>query len=130
MKESPRFLLLTEVYELHQRALEEHGGCDGVREPGLVESSLASAENTFWYGKGDEADVAAAYAFHLAESQAFIDGNKRVGVATALVFLGMNGFRFPTQDDDQLFQALIDISAKRQTKSDLACLFRSKLKPY
>jgi len=129
MTEPPKFLRLVEVYGLHQRALREHGGSDGVREPGLVESALGSAENTFWYGNGDLAAIAAAYAFHLAESQAFVDGNKRVGIAAALVFLAMNGLKCPEQADDELYHALIEISEKRQTKADLAELFRARVTP-
>ena len=82
----PTFLTLSQVNRLHARALAEHGGQEGVREPGLVDSALASAKNTFWYAGGDHFDIAAAYAFHLAESQAFVDGNKRVAAAAALVF--------------------------------------------
>ncbi|MCW5557894.1 MAG: type II toxin-antitoxin system death-on-curing family toxin [Verrucomicrobiae bacterium] len=129
MTELPKVLRLAEVYGLHQRALREHGGSDGVREPGLVESALGSAENTFWYGNGDLAAIAAAYAFHLAESQAFVDGNKRVGIAAALVFLAMNGLKYPEQADDSLYHALIEISEKRQTKADLAELFRARVTP-
>jgi death-on-curing protein len=73
----PRFLDLEVVLFLHRRSLELHGGLDGVRDPGAVESALASAKNTYFYGGGDNHDIAAAYAFHIAESQAFLDGNKR-----------------------------------------------------
>ena len=69
----PRFLTLHEVYGIHARSLAEHGGSEGVRDSGLVESALASARNTFHYANGDLFDVAASYAFHLAESQAFIN---------------------------------------------------------
>ena len=67
----PVFLTLDEVLKLHTRSLSEHGGSEGIRDHGLVESALASAKNTFYYGHGDLFDVAASYAFYLAESQAF-----------------------------------------------------------
>ena len=76
----PIFLTLDEVLQIHSRSLAEHGGTEGTRDPGLVESALASAENTLHYGGGDVFDIAATYAFHLAESQAFIDGNKRTAL--------------------------------------------------
>ena len=81
------FLSLDEVHAIHARSLAEHGGSAGIRDSGLIESALASAKNTFHYANGDVFDVAASYAFHLAESQAFIDGNKRTGVVAAMVFL-------------------------------------------
>jgi death-on-curing protein len=73
----PTFLTLDEVFRIHARSVAEHGGSDGMRDPGLVESALASAKNIFYYARGDVFDVAAGYAFHLAESQAFVDGDKR-----------------------------------------------------
>jgi death-on-curing protein len=36
-------------------------------------------------------EMAAAYAFHIAENQSFVDGNKRTGLAAALTFLRING---------------------------------------
>jgi death on curing protein len=79
------FLKLDEVLQIHARSLAKHGGSDGIREPGLVASALASAENTFHYGRGDVFDIAATYAFHLAEAQAFTDGNKRTAVVAAFM---------------------------------------------
>jgi death-on-curing protein len=119
----PIFLTLDEVYRIHARILAEHGGSEGTRDPGLVESALASAKNTFNYASGDWFDVAASYAFHLAEAQAFIDGNKRTGVAAALVFLARNGV-YVTPARWELYTAMIDLAEKKKTKTDLAEFFR------
>ena len=110
---------------LHRISLDRFKGLDGVREPGLVESALASAENTHWYGQGDLFAIAAAYAFHLAESQAFFDGNKRTGAAAALVFLDLNGFEMPASADLDLHQALIAVANKSEDKTGLARLLRN-----
>ena len=59
----------------HRGSLEAHGRIDGVRDPGAVESVLAAAHSTWNYRGGDLWDIAATYAFHLAESQGFLDGN-------------------------------------------------------
>ncbi len=119
----PVFLLLDEVRKLHARSLAEHGGADGTREPGLVESALASAENTFRYGNGDLFDIAASYAFHIAESQAFIDGNKRTAVASAMVFLARNGV-YAQPPKWELYVAMIAIAKKELDKKGLAEIFR------
>jgi death on curing protein len=84
--DEPRFLKLAEVLYLHDESLTRFGGSSGVREPGLVESALGSAQNAFWYGRGNLFDIAAAYAFHIAESQAFVDGNKRTAAAMTARF--------------------------------------------
>ena len=65
---------------------------------------------------------AATYAYHLAQAQAFLDGNKRVAVAVALVFLAGNGHS--TKDADQLYDTMIGIAERRLTKADLAAVFR------
>ena len=119
----PAFLTLEEVLRIHARSLAEHGGTEGLRDPGLLDSALAAARNTFLYGGGDIFDVAATYAFHLAEAQAFLDGNKRTAIAAALVFLARNG-AYVTPPTQRFYQAMIDIAEKRISKSDLASLFR------
>lgn len=114
---------MDEVIHIHARSLAEHGGLEGVRDSGMVESALASARNTFLLGKGDLFDIAASYAFHLAEAQAFIDGNKRTAAASALIFLARNG-AYVRPSQRQLHQAMLDIASKVMTKADLASLFR------
>jgi death on curing protein len=117
------FLTLEEVLQIHTRSLAEHGGSEGIRERGLVESALASAKNTFHYGHGDIFDVAASYVFHLAESQAFVDGNKRTAVVAALVFLARNGV-YAQPSKWGLYSAMIEIAEKKKTKANLAENFR------
>jgi death-on-curing protein len=119
----PIFLELHEVLRIHARSLAEHGGSGGVRDQGLVESALASARNTFLYARGDLFDIAASYAFHVAESQAFVDGNKRTAVVAAMVFLARNGV-YVQPSPWELYLAMIDIAAKKKTKADLAKVFR------
>jgi death-on-curing protein len=67
-RNDPLFLSLETVYLLHRKSLQRHGGLDGVRDEGAIESALAAAQNTWLYGDGDKFDIAAAFAFHIAES--------------------------------------------------------------
>lgn len=119
----PIFLTLEEVLIIHARSLAEHGGSEGTRDRGLVESALASAKNIFYYASDDLFEVAAGYAFHIAESQAFIDGNKRTGVAAAMIFLARNGV-YAQPSRWELYTAIIDVAKKTKTKADLAEIFR------
>jgi death-on-curing protein len=66
--------------------------------------------------------MAAAYAFHLAENQAFLDGNKRVGLAAATAFLDMNGYDL-IERDNRLFDAIIALAARTLNKAGLARVF-------
>jgi death-on-curing protein len=68
-------------------------------------------------------DIAASYAFHIAEAQAFLDGNKRTAVAAALTFLKGNGVALRI-DDAAIYDAIIAIAEKRMTKTDLANILR------
>lgn len=119
----PVFLTHEQVEELHRLALEQHGGQDGVRDPYALEAAVMHLRNVHFYAQGDLFDVAAAYAFHLAESQAFLDGNKRTGMAAALVFLRLNGATVP-QATIELYAAMIAIAEKRIRKPELASLLR------
>ena len=88
----PLFLTLEEVLEIHRDEIERHGGTLGVRDNGLLESAVAAPQAGFegHYLHNDLYEMAAAYLFHLVQNHPFLDGNKRVGAATALEFLTMN----------------------------------------
>ena len=68
-------------------------------------------------------DIAAAYAFHLAESQAFLDGNKRTAVASAIAFLVSNDCA-DGGDGGELYFAMIAIANRQLDKQGLAAIFR------
>jgi death on curing protein len=100
----------------------------GVRDRGLFEAAVAQPRQTYYYGNGDLYDIAAAYAFHIAQAQACFDGNKRTAIAAALAFLEMN--KVSTDfDSSPLYQAMIDIAERRMDKLQLAELLRSLCQP-
>ena len=115
--------MLKEVLYLHEESLSRFGGSSGIGDLGMVESALGAAQNTYWYGRGDLFDIAAAYAFHIAESQAFVDGNKRTAAASAISFLTVNGVSFP-KDDGSVYRAMIEIANKQLDKPGLAKILR------
>ena len=90
----PIFLSVDDVLSLHADQLARYGGLPGVRDAGGLEAAVEMPRATFGgeYLHADLFSMAAAYAFHIAESQAFVDGNKRAGLNAALVFLLMNGW--------------------------------------
>jgi death-on-curing protein len=120
----PVFITRGRVDALHQRSLVEHGGQDGIRNEHGLESALAQAMNVFFYGQGDLFDLAATYAYHIAENQPFIDGNKRTAVTTALAFLELNGISTSAITNAELYDAMIAIAEKRLDKAGLAGVFR------
>jgi death-on-curing protein len=119
----PVFLTIEQIKTLHRIALDRHGGQDGIRDVAALESAAMQPCNVWLYGQGGIFDIAAAYAFHLAQAQAFIDGNKRTGMAAALVFLDGNGVSVP-EATEELYQAMIEIAERRLDKDGLAALLR------
>jgi death-on-curing protein len=123
----PIFISRAVVEMIHRRSLEQHGGQDGIRDDNVFESALVQPVHTYFYGHGDLFDIAAAYAFHLAQNQPFIDGNKRTAISTALLFLEANEVRSHTLTDTELHDAMIALAEKRLDKSGLADVFRRNL---
>lgn len=91
------YLTLDEVLALHAALLARHGGAQGVRDMGLVESALARARSGYYESLSEQA---AALLQSFAMNHAFIDGNKRVAWASSMVFLRMNGYRVRVSAED------------------------------
>lgn len=81
------------VLAMHLRQLSEHGGGQGVRDEGLLDSALQRPQNKMAYGSPDLAELAAAYAYGIARNHPFIDGNKRTALVTSFTFLFVNGLK-------------------------------------
>jgi len=114
------------VYVIHDRQLAEHGGPDGVRDPGAVESALARPRNLAASGTPDAADLAAAYAFGLARNHGFVDGNKRTAWVVARLFLADNGYRLRFDPIDAV-KTVKALAAGSLDESRLATWFRDRL---
>jgi death on curing protein len=120
----PVFLTVAQVEALHEQAIQEHGGTLGLRDRNTLEAASTHPQNVYFYGGGDLFDIAAAYAFYIAEAQAFLDGNKRAAIAAAFAFLKLNGIVI-RGGRDQLYSAMIGIAEHRIGKAELADLFRN-----
>ena len=121
----PLFLTLAEVVEIHSDQIKLYGGTDGIRDLRLLESALAQPEASFggqWLHE-DIFEMAAAYAFHIAQNHPFIDGNKRAALAGSLVFLEIN--RISILDPKQkLLEAMLKISEGKMDKKEFAEILR------
>lgn len=88
------------VLAMHLRQLAEHGGGQGVRDDGLLDSALQRPQNKLAYESPDLAELAAAYAFGIARNHPFIDGNKRTALVTSFTFLYVNGLKVITSQEE------------------------------
>ena len=90
----PEFLEPDVVLFVHDQALREYGGVQGLKDEGLLHSALGRPVNKLAYaepGSLDLFDLAAAYAYGLASNHAFNDANKRTAWACCVLFLKVNG---------------------------------------
>lgn len=85
--------------------MEAFGGSDGLRDANLLASTVAQPSATFGGSllHEDLFAMAAAYLFHIVMNHPFIDGNKRTGLAAALVFLDINGLVSHTSATESLY---------------------------
>lgn len=106
------YLTYADLLYIGQRAL---GGEMPVRDIGLLEPALArpraSVLGADAYGTLEA--KAAALIHSLVRNHALIDGNKRLGLASLIAFLGMNGRRL-NWTNDEAYDFIMDIAAGRQ----------------
>lgn len=108
---------------LHGESLAEHGGGEGVRDEGLLDSALARPLNLLAYEKPDFAQLAASYGFGLAKNHAFVDGNKRAAFLAVGLFLYLNGYRLRTSQTDATLTVLA-LAAGEITEEQFAAWIR------
>jgi len=91
-----------QVIRLHKKLLECTGGIDGIRDEGLLDSSLASPFQTFENVELYPSTTAkiARMTYSLVCNHPFIDGNKRIGTYAMLVLLELNRIEANFTDGD------------------------------
>jgi len=112
----------------HREQLAEHGGGEGVRDAGLLESALARPLNLAVYGDPDVAALAASYAYGTARNHPFVDGNKRTAAVVSETFLILNGHALETTDAE-LVVAFLALAAGELSEDELAGWFRERIAP-
>lgn len=105
---------------IHHRQLAEHGGADGVRDEGLLESALGRPRHRFAYEDPTPTipALAASYAYGIARNHAFIDGNKRTAYVVCRTFLILNGFDL-TIDRVDRYRAFLALAEGSLSEAEL-----------
>lgn len=118
------------VKAIHVEVLAAHGGMEGLRDEALLESVVAAPQATM-FGKPlleDPIEVAAAYLFYLCNNHPFMDGHKRVALATCLVFLSENGLLPTEQLDPDVWERLtLDVASGQLDRAATATRLRHLL---
>ena len=119
------FLTLVEVVEIHSDQIQHYGGSEGIRDMNLLSSAVAMPYVSFSgrFLHSDLHEMAAAYAFHICQNHPFVDGNKRTALASALIFLELNGVSV-SDSQGKLYEAMVSLASGNVTKVDFAKILR------
>ena len=118
------------VIAIHSEVLAAHGGGSGIRSRELLESAVAAPQATMMGAPmiSDPIEIAAAYLFYLCANHAFVDGNKRVALATCLVFLSENGLlKNESLDTDDWESLTLAVAAGSLNRADVTATLRGLL---
>ena len=123
------FLTAGEIILLHELVIERTGGETGIRDNGLLISSVESIKATF-----DSEDLyptliskASQLAFSLINNHAFVDGNKRVGILAMLLMLKINDTLI-SYSEDEIIELGLKTADGTHTSQDIAYWIENKLK--
>lgn len=127
--QTPRFLSISQVLDIHQDEINSFGGTNGVRDEGLLDSALAQPQATF----GGEllhptiGEQAAAYLYHLAMNHPFIDGNKRTAFAVMDTFITLNGYSL-NLSVEEAYNLVIQVVKREISKEELSAFLEMHLR--
>lgn len=128
MSKEWKHLTVEAVREIHAGVLAAHGGSDGVRDLGLLESAVAAPQAT-WGGEPimtEPHEIAAANLFYICRHHPFVDGNKRAALGSCLVFLAQNDLwkigKLPVDDWETL---VLDVAASRIDRDQTTARLKS-----
>ncbi len=117
------------IVAVHDMQIAEHGGGEGLRDAGLLESALARPQNLAAYGSPDAAQLAAAYGYGIARNHPFVDGNKRLAFIATKLFLRLNGWDFVAGNVEHV-SIILRLAEGSLSEEDFAAWIRQHLQPY
>ena len=130
MKE-PIWVLRDVVIAVHQMLLAEHGGLSGIRDETLLDSALTRPQQRFAYDDDFSLlKLAASYSYGLSKNHPFVDGNKRIALTVAAIFLELNGYNLDAPEAEAVV-IIEKLAAGNLSENDLATWFEdsSNLRP-
>ena len=115
------------VVAIHKLQISEHGGSDGIRDQGLLESALARPQNIAAYEPdADVARLAAAYGYGIIKNHPFVDGNKRTGYVVMEAFLVLNGQSLIASEEEK-YPIVIAVADGTMSEDEFAEWLRERL---
>lgn len=114
----PRWITYDQAIAIHSRQLRRFGGAAGLRDEGMLRSTLERPVNKWRYEQAEIAELAAAYACGLAKNHAFVDGNKRIAFMSMMIFLEKNRVAF-SPDPAQSTSIILSLTAGEVSEESL-----------
>ncbi len=126
-RRTPAWLSRLVVEAIHFDQTREHGGLHGLRDEGLLESTLAKPKHRWSFDEdSDVADLAAAYGYGIARNHPFHDGNKRTAFLAMVTLFGLNDIRFEAEEADVVTTMLL-LASGRCSEAELAGWLRNQM---
>lgn len=109
-----------QIIMLHEMLIAESGGSPEIRDEGLLDSAINAPFQSFG---GSELypsllEKAASLGFGLIKNHPFVDGNKRIGTHTMLVFLELNHQELQ-YTDEELIDLILGVAASKYDEKHL-----------
>ena len=130
MSDSLKHPSVDAVIAIHAEVLAAHGGGTGMCSRELLESAVAAPQATLMGAPliSDPIAIAAAYLYYLCSNHPFVDGNKRVALATCLVFLSENDLLENEElDADDWENLTLSVAASLSTRDQITETLRKLL---
>jgi death-on-curing protein len=118
-----------DVLAIHGRLLTIHGGAQGIRDLGLLQSALARPRQHYAYAESQEiVELSALYTAGIVKNHPFADGNKRTGFVTGILFLELNGWAFHANEEDAT-HAIMSLAAGELSEQGYTTWLRANSHP-
>jgi death-on-curing protein len=99
------------VLAIHEAQIADHGGDAGIRDLGLLDSTLTRPKQYTAYREDRTVpQLAAIYALAITSNHPFVDGNKRVATVLLELFLEDNGYEL-IANDGEFLGVIMDVSS-------------------
>jgi death-on-curing protein len=124
------FLDVAGVKWVQANLIDTYGGAHGLRDPGLLESAVLRAENKAAYDPDATLGaIAASLSYGLIKNHAFIDGNKRIGLAAQVDMLRVNGHLLTASESQQIAMVLA-VASNKMSQAEWTTWVESNIAPH
>jgi death on curing protein len=125
----PLWIELRDVLAIHDRLLAAHGGAQGLRDLGLLQSALARPRQHHAYANtAGIVELASLYTAGIVRNHPFVDGNKRTGFVVGVLFLELHSLDFVASEEDAT-QAVLDLASGKIDETVYTSWLRPNSRP-